>query len=136
MKLTKIRLKNRIRFWPLVPFKILQRNCKLIIFSNFTMPGHTHLKWLYQFYKETFDVYLQVKKSTSSFTFSLRYCKDIANLLFWVIWYVWLRTSNVILSTCTQYSGLSANKKSTSSSTCFWKQCKDMKTLGTLGMPG
>ena len=26
------------------------------------------------------------KKSTSSFTFSLRYCKDIVNMLFWVLW--------------------------------------------------
>ena len=26
------------------------------------------------------------QKSTSSFTFSLRYCKDIANFLFWVLW--------------------------------------------------
>ena len=26
------------------------------------------------------------KKSTSSFTFSLRYCKDTVNLFFWVIW--------------------------------------------------
>ena len=37
-------------------------------------------------FEETFDVYLQAKKSTSSFTFSLRYCEDIANLLFWVLW--------------------------------------------------
>ena len=26
------------------------------------------------------------KKSTSPFTFSLRYCKDLANLLFWTLW--------------------------------------------------
>ena len=26
------------------------------------------------------------KKSASCFTFSLRYCKDIVNLLFWVLW--------------------------------------------------
>ena len=62
--------------------KILQRNSKLVTLGNLGMPGHTHLKWWYQF-EETFDVYLQAKQLTSSFTFSLRYCKDIINLLFW-----------------------------------------------------
>ena len=39
------------------------------------MPGHTHLKLWCQF-GETLDVYMQAKKSTSSFRFSLTYCKD------------------------------------------------------------
>ena len=39
------------------------------------------------------------KKSTSSFPFRLRYCIDIANLLFWVLGYAWLHTLKVILST-------------------------------------
>ena len=60
----------------------MQRNSKLVTLGNLGMPGHTHLKWQYQF-EETFDVYLQAKQLTSSFIFSLGYCKDIVNLLFW-----------------------------------------------------
>ena len=110
-------------------------NSKLVILGNLGMPGHTHLKWWYQF-EEIFDVYLKAKnqvhssrlpwdiarilqicyfgyfgnawpspiknhstnlwetfmlicmqkKSTLSLTSFLRYCKEIANLLFWVIW--------------------------------------------------
>ena len=37
---------------------ILQRYSKLVILDNLGMPGHTHLKWQYQF-EEAFDVYLQ-----------------------------------------------------------------------------
>ena len=37
---------------------ILQRHSKLVILDNLGMPGHTHLKWQYQF-EEAFDVYLQ-----------------------------------------------------------------------------
>ena len=33
-----------------------------------------------------FDVYLHAKKSTSSLTSFLRYCKDITNSLFWELW--------------------------------------------------
>ena len=53
---------------------ILQRNSKLIILINLGMLGHTHLKWQYNV-EETIDVYhgtIIGKKSTSSFTFSLR----------------------------------------------------------------
>ena len=64
---------------------ILQRNSKLVILVKLRMPGHTHLKWQYHF-EETFEVYQQAKNQLHSFTFSLRYCKDIVNLLFWVLW--------------------------------------------------
>ena len=37
----------------------MQRNNKLIL-GNLGMPGHTHIKWKYQF-EETFNVYLQAK---------------------------------------------------------------------------
>ena len=40
------------------------------------------------------------EKSTSYFTFSLRYCKVIANLLFWDFGHAWLCTPKRILSTC------------------------------------
>ena len=65
------------------------------------------------------------KKSTSSFTFCLRYCIDIANLLFWVLW--------VCLATDTQSDTI--NLKKTSAfifiqkinfvPNIFWKYCKD-----------
>ena len=48
--------------------KILQRNSKLVILGNFDIPGHTHLKWWYQF-EEIFDVYLQAKNKLQSSRF-------------------------------------------------------------------
>ena len=65
------------------------------------------------------------KKSTSSFPFRLRYCIDIANLLFWVLGYAWLHTLKVILSTWRKFLHLSSYEKLTSSPTFFWKYCKD-----------
>ena len=59
--------------------KILQRNSKLVLLSILGMPGHSiNLK------KSLMFIYRQ--KSTLSFTFALTYCKDIANLLLWVLW--------------------------------------------------
>ena len=81
---------QKINFLTHFFLKILQRNSKLVAFLNLGMPGPTHLKWWYQF-EETFDVYLQDKKSTSSFMLSLRYCNDITNVLFFVLW-AWLAT--------------------------------------------
>ena len=80
------------------------------------------------------------KKSTSSFTSSLRYCKDTENLLFWVLWTLdmsgyahpnwyyklvvnfcrYLQAKNQLHPSC--FSGDIA------------KICKLI--LGTLGMPG
>ena len=45
------------------------------------------------------EVYQQAKRSTSSFTFSLQYCKDILKLLHWVLW-ACVNTPKLILSTC------------------------------------
>ena len=59
--------------------EILQRHFTLVTLSTLGMPDHTH-----QFI-ENCDVHLH-KKSTSSPTSFLRYCKDFANLLFWIIW--------------------------------------------------
>ena len=75
---------QKISFITHLFLKILQRNSKLVILVNLGMPGHIHLKWWYQF-EEIFDAYLQVKKSASFFLFSLRYFKNIANLLFLVL---------------------------------------------------
>ena len=40
--------------------KILQRNSKLVILGNLSMPGYTHLNWQYQF-EEIFDAYYKQK---------------------------------------------------------------------------
>ena len=65
---------QKINFISHFLLKMLQRNSKF---------GHT---WSHTFKRKvsigkTFDVYLQKKKSTSSFTFSLRYCKRYWNLV-------------------------------------------------------
>ena len=135
-------------------FEMLQRHCKLAIMrtlgilahpcqismtlswlsahkkstslltSSLSIPGHTPLKLQYQF-EENLMFICRQKKSTSSYKFSLRYCKDIAKLLFWLLW---IHTPKVILSTCRKLLCLSARKKSTSSPTFFWGYCKDIQT--------
>ena len=75
------------------------------------MPGHTHPKW-YQL-EEIFNI-------------------DIAQILqtcyFGYFGNAWLNTLKVMLSTCRKLLCLSAGSKSTSSSTFFWRYCKDMQT--------
>ena len=64
----------------------LETNSKLVILGNMGCLPHTH--------KMTLSLWRNLqrlsvsKKSASSFTFSftLTYCKDIVNLLFWVLW--------------------------------------------------
>ena len=66
--------------------KILQRNSKRVILGNMGIRGHTHLKLQY-FFEETFDVYQQVKNQLHPSCLPWHiYCKDIVNLLFWVLW--------------------------------------------------
>ena len=76
------------------------------------------------------------KRSSSSFTFSLRYYKDIVNVLLWVLWACLAKQtlSDTVLSTCKKPSSLFASK---TSPPCFWRYAKICKLiLGTLGMPG
>ena len=61
-----------------------------------------------------FDVYLHVKKSNSSVTSFLRYCKDIANLLLWELCKCLAIPIKTIVSICSTFSCLSVCKKSTS----------------------
>ena len=63
--------------------EILQRYCNIFIWTTLGMPGQVHQVWHYQLV-EKFDVYLH-KKWTSSLTSFLKYCKDLAKLLFWVL---------------------------------------------------
>ena len=69
----------------------------------------------------------------------LRYCKDIANLLFWKLWECWASPSKIIVSIWMNISWLSASKKSTSSLTSFYRYIKEISKLvilGNLDMPG
>ena len=68
------------------------------------------------------------KQSTSSLKFSLRYCKDIANLLFWDFGHAWLHTLSVMLSPCRKLSCLSSGKKTASSPMLFWRYYKEIQT--------
>ena len=69
------------------------------------------------------------KKSTSSLTYFLRYCKDIANLLFWELWECLAISINITLSICSKLSCLYACKKSTSSLNYFLRHCKEIANL-------
>ena len=61
--------------------KILQRNSKLVILGNLSMAGYTYMPKMMVTLRRTFDVYQLAKKSTSLFTFSLRYWKDMQTYL-------------------------------------------------------
>ena len=103
--------------------KILEINSKVIILSNLG-----NLKK-----PSTFK-----QKSSSSLTFSLRYYKDIVNLLFWVLW--------ACLSTRTQSDPINLQKtfvficrQKINFSPCFSEDIAKiykLLILGTLGMPG
>ena len=101
--------------------KILQRNSKLVILGNLSMPGHTP-KMIVSIWGNIWHLSAG-KKSTSSFTFSLSYF-FIAKILWTCFEYfghVWLCTPKVILSIYRKSSCLSASKKPISSSMLFWR---------------
>ena len=56
----------------------------LVILSTLGKSGHPRQKWQHQF-KENCDAHLH-KKTNLSLTSVLKYCRDFANLLFWVMW--------------------------------------------------
>ena len=66
------------------------------------------------------------KKSTSSHPSFLRHCKDITDLLFWVLWACLDITSKITLSACRKSWCLSSCKKSCLSPTSFLKYYKDI----------
>ena len=74
------------------------------------MPGHT-TKMIVSIWRNSWHLSAGKKKSTSSFMFSLRYYKNIKNLLFGYSGHVWLPTLKVILSTCRKLLCWSAGKK-------------------------
>ena len=104
--------------------QILQKNNKLLILDNLGIPGHTHLKWEYQF-EEAFDSYLQ-KLHPLGFTWDI--AKILQTCYFGYFGYAWLRTPKKIKSTWKKRLCLSADKKSTSSLMFCWRYYKDMQT--------
>ena len=113
------------------------RYCKdttYLLFYTLSVPGHFHKKWQYQFI-ENCDNHLH-KKSTLSLTFILRYCKDFADLIFWVIWTC---PQRLMVSTHRIVQCLSTCKKSREGRAFFfeilWRYYK-LAILGTLGIPG
>ena len=82
-----------------------------------------------------FDVYLHVKKLTSTLISFLRHCKDIANLLFSELW----ECLTIIVSTCSKLSCLSACKKINFITHFFLKilqRNSALFILGNLGISG
>ena len=69
------------------------------------------------------------KKSSSSLNSFLRYCKDIANLLFWELWECLTIPIKIIVSICSMLSCLSSCKKSTSSFIYFLGCCREIANL-------
>ena len=71
--------------------KILQRNSKLVLLGNLSMPGHTHLK-LYNPFEETFDVYLQAKTQFHPSHFPWDIEKILQPCYFGYFRHAWLHT--------------------------------------------
>ena len=117
---------QKINFITHLFFKMLKEIANIIL-GNLGMPGHAHLKWLYQF-EETFDVYLQTENQLHPSHFPWDIAKILQTSNFGYFGNAWLLTPKVILSPCRKLSSLSAGKKSTSSRTLFWRYCKDMQT--------
>ena len=75
-----------------------------------------------------FTVYLHAKDQFHLISF-LRYCKDIANLLFWELWECLITLINIIVSICSKLSCLSVYEKSTSSITSFLRYCNKIANV-------
>ena len=113
----------------------LQRNMQTCYFGQFANAWPHTPKMTVSLWRNLWGL-PAVKRSSSSFTFSLQYCKDIVNLLFCILWaYLAKHTQSYILSTCrklvfiyqlVENLCLSANKKSISSPMLFWRYWKDI----------
>ena len=75
---------------------ILQRKSKLVIKGDLGIPGHTHLKFYYQF-EETFDVHLQAKNYLHYSRFLWGIAK-ISQICYFDFEHGWLRTPKMIRS--------------------------------------
>ena len=89
------------------------------------MPGHRHQSHSIDLYQAFMLACIQ--KSTSSITSFLRYCKEIATMLFWLFEHYWPHTPKMIVSIKNQLY-----------SPCFSGDIAKIYKpliLGTLGMP-
>ena len=123
---------QKINFMSNFFLEILQRNSKVVIMSRLGMSGDTHPE-----ISKNLWCLSASKKSTSFFPFSLRYCKDIANLLFLVLWAsLVIHTQNSITLHKT-FVFICRQKNHFNSNFCVdnVKICK-LLILGTLGMSG
>ena len=79
--------------------------------------------------KSTMMFISHAKNQLYLLTSSLRYCKDIANLLFWELQECLIIPIKTIVFICRKPSSSSACKKSTSSPTSFVRYCKEIVKL-------
>ena len=121
-------------------FKILQKYYQLPILGTLDMSSHFYKKTIMSTCK--YFVYLLAKKQTPWLTFFLRYCKDIANSLLWLLWECLIMPINndsitlqetlmhkVLKSTWRKLWCLSECKKLTSSLTSFLRNYEDIANL-------
>ena len=77
--------KQKIDFILPVFLEILQRYCKLVVLVTMGMFDHPPSKMIALIYRKI-SCLSACKKSISSLIFFSKYCKEMADLLFWVIW--------------------------------------------------
>ena len=84
-------------------------------------------------------MFIYMQKSISSLTSSLRYCKEIVNLLFWKLWECLTIPIKIIVWICSKLLYLSACKKINFITHFFLKilqRNSKLVILGNLSMPG
>ena len=110
---------QKINFITHLFLKILQRNSKLVILGNLSMPGHTP-KIIASIWGNIWHLSAG-KKSPSSFTFSLSYLfiSKTLKTCFGYFGHAWLCTAKVILSVHWKLLCLSAGAKNQLHPSCF-----------------
>ena len=102
-------------------FLILQRNSKLVILSNLSMPGHTPKMIVYINLRKhlTFMCRQKINFILHIFLELFFYCKDIVNL-FWVLWTcLAMHTQSDTINLLKTFVFICRCKKSTSSPMLF-----------------
>ena len=75
---------QKINFIPHLFLEILDRFCKFVL-GTLVLTGHAHQNWWYQLLGK-FEVYVYTNKLLHHSLLSWNNFKDIANLLFWILW--------------------------------------------------
>ena len=105
-----------------------KRNRKTCYFGKFKHAWPHTPKMIIAIWRNLWHLSVR-KRSTSSFMLSLRYYKDIVNLLFWVLWACLAMQTQCDTITFRKLSFLLGGKKSTSPTPMlFCRYCKDMQT--------